>query len=256
MYKNNDYPFMIRQFALTDFKLRYNASILGYFWSLLNPLLQFGVLFLIFSVFLRFDVPYYALYLLLGIVVWNFLVEATNNAMNSVLGKASLIRKMNFPRQIIVVASNITSAISFMLNFFVVLLFIIVSGVNVNIALLSLFFPIYVILLLLLVTGLSFLLSALYARFRDIKHLWNIFLQLGFWLTPIVYPLTLVPEQYRLFFNLNPMHTVISSMREILIYGKMPELFPSVVLAVSALTLLFTGYLLFRNMSEDFAEYV
>ena len=254
MASEHNYWFLVRQFAITDFKLRYNNSILGYFWSLLNPLLQFGVLLLVFSIFIRFDVPHYNLYLLLGIVMWGFLVESTNNSMNSMLGKAPLIKKIYFPRQIVIIASNITSSISFILNMFLFSLFFIFFKVQLSFTVI--FLPIYLILFFIFIIGLSFLLSALYVRFRDISHLWGIFLQLSFWFTPIVYPITLVPEKYRFFFNFNPMYTVIHNLREILIYGRMPELFSTVVLAISSLALFFIGYFIFDEMSDKFAEYI
>ena len=237
MKSQNNYWFLVRQFALNDFKLRYNNSILGYFWSLLNPLLHFGVLFLIFSVFLRFDVPYYSLYLLSGVVLWSFLVESTNNAMDSLLGKSSLIRKINFPKQIIVIASNINSIVGFAINFIVISAFFIVSKVKLSATLL--FLPVYGLSLLLLAIGLSFFLSALYIRFRDIKHLWGVFLQLGFWLTPVVYPVSVIPEKFRLLFNLNPMYGIIHNFREILIYGNMPEIYSTLFSLAFSLLIFF-----------------
>ena len=250
----NNYWFLVRQFAITDFKLRYNNSIMGYFWSLLNPLLQFGVLFLVFSVFLRFDVPYYGLYLLLGVVLWSFLVESTNNAMNSLLEKTSLIRKINFPKQIIIIASNINSVIGFVINLTLISAFFIISKVKLSASLL--FLPVYVLSLLLFAVGLSFLLSALYVRFRDVKHLWGFFLQLGFWITPIIYPVSAIPEMFRLLFNFNPMYGIIHNFREIAIYGNMPEIYSTLFsLAFSILTF-FLGYFLFKSMSDKFAEYI
>jgi len=254
MKSQNNYWFLVRQFALNDFKLRYNNSILGYFWSLLNPLLHFGVLFLIFSVFLRFDVPYYSLYLLSGVVLWSFLVESTNNAMDSLLGKSSLIRKINFPKQIIVIASNINSIVGFAINFIVISAFFIVSKVKLSATLL--FLPVYGLSLLLLAIGLSFFLSALYIRFRDIKHLWGVFLQLGFWLTPVIYPVSVIPEKFRLLFNLNPMYGIIHNFREIVIYGNTPEIYSTLFSLAFSLLIFFLGYLLFEHMSDKFAEYI
>jgi len=250
----NKYWFLIKQFAITDFKLRYSNSILGYFWSLLNPLLQFGVLLLVFSVILRFDVPYYGLYLLLGIVMWSFLVEATNSTMTSLLEKASLIKKINFQKQVIVISSNLRSLIGLILNLLVVSLFFIFFGVKLSITML--FFPFYLIIFFILTTGLSFFLSALYLRFRDIHYLWGIILQLGFWLTPIVYPINSVPERFSFLFNFNPMYGIIHNSREILIYGRMPEIYSTITLLFFSFVLFFIGYFTFKKMSDRFAEYV
>lgn len=252
--RNMRYGFLIEQLAWTDFKLRYNASVLGYFWSLLNPLLQFGVLFLVFSIFMRFDVPNYGLYLLLGIIFWQFLSEATNNAMISLLNKALLIKKMNFPREIIVFASNLTTSIGFFLNLVVFVVFLIFAGIGFSWSII--FFPLYLMILLAIISGLSFLLSALYIRFRDIQHIWTVLLQLGFWLTPIAYPATLVPDKFRVLFNLNPFYAIIDNSREILIYGKMPDTVSTIISILLAGLIFFIGYFTFKKMSGSFAEYI
>jgi len=252
-YKNK-YWFLVKQFAISDFKLRYNNSILGYFWSLMNPLLQFGVLLLVFSIFLRFDVPHYNVYLLLGVIMWSFLAESTNNAMDSLLGKSSLIKNTNFPRSIIIIASNITTSMGFILNLIVLLIFFIVFRVKLSVTMF--FFPFYLIFFFLLIAGLSLFLSALYVRFRDIQHIWRIFLQIGFWLTPIVYPLSIVPEKFRFLFNINPMYGIIHNSREILIYGNMPEIYSTFSLMFLSLVLLFIGYFTFSKLSNKFAEYL
>ena len=123
--------FLLTQLALTDFKLRYNNSVLGYLWSLLNPLLIFSVYYLVFSVFMRFEgVSHYQLYLLLGILLWNYFAESTLNGMASIQYKSSLISKINFPKWIIVVASNLTSVLTLVINILIFSVFFILSGVS------------------------------------------------------------------------------------------------------------------------------
>ena len=142
----------------------------------------------------------------------------------------------------------------FAINFIVISAFFIVSKVKLSATLL--FLPVYGLSLLLLAIGLSFFLSALYIRFRDIKHLWGVFLQLGFWLTPVIYPVSVIPEKFRLLFNLNPMYGIIHNFREIVIYGNTPEIYSTLFSLAFSLLIFFLGYLLFEHMSDKFAEYI
>lgn len=243
---------LIKEFTLAEFKLYYKDSILGYLWSFLNPLMLFGTLYLIFTFFVRFDVPHYQLYLLLGIVIWNFLASATTISMEALLTKESLIKKVFFPHAVIVLSTCLSCLITFGFNllvFFVFLLFAkIIPG---PIFLLGL---VYLLPLFLLVLGLSFFLSALFINFRDLSHIWQVILQIGFWLTPIVYPATLIPKKLQLFFLINPMYGIIKSLRELFIYQTLPSLNSALVVSFMALVFLALGYWFFIWRSPYFAE--
>ena len=123
-----NYLYLTLVMAITDFKIKYDNSVLGYLWSLLKPLLMFGTLYLVFSVFVRWDVENYRLYLLLGIILWNFLSEVTLNSMVLLEGKASIIKKIYFPRWIIVIASSLTSLLTLLLNIGVFFIFFGLGG--------------------------------------------------------------------------------------------------------------------------------
>jgi ABC-type polysaccharide/polyol phosphate export permease len=172
--------------AITDFKIKYDNSVLGYLWSLLKPLLMFGTLYLVFSVFVRWNVENYKLHLLLGIMLWNFLAEVTLNSMVLLEGKASILKKIFFPRWIIVIASSLTSLLTLLLNIVVFFIFFIFSGAHFQHNMW--FFPLFLAEFYVFVVGLTLLLCALYPKFRDVHHIWEVFAQLGFWATPIVYP--------------------------------------------------------------------
>lgn len=183
---------LLRELVITDFKLRYQGSVLGYIWSLLKPLLLFGIMYIVFIHFLRFGdgIPHFAVALLLGIVMWTFFTESTSQGMQAIVGRGDLIRKINFPKYIIVLSGTISALINFILNLLVVFTFMIFDGVSPSWSMLL--FPVSVLCLYVFSLGLAFLLSAAYVKYRDFSHLWDVVLQALFYGTPIIYPLQMV----------------------------------------------------------------
>jgi ABC-2 type transport system permease protein len=185
---------LLRELVITDFKLRYQGSVLGYVWSLLKPLMLFAIMFVVFVHFLRFGegIPHFAVSLLLGLVLWSFFTEATSQGMQAIVNRGDLIRKINFPKYIIVISGTISALINLGLNLLVVFVFMIFDGVHFTWSLLL--FPMTVLLIYLFSLGLAFFLAAFYVKYRDISHLWEVFLQGLFYATPILYPLQMVIE--------------------------------------------------------------
>ena len=183
---------LLRELVITDFKLRYQGSILGYVWSLLKPLMLFAIMYVVFIHFLRFGngIPHFAVALLLGIVMWTFFIEATNQGMQAIVLRGDLIRKINFPKYIIVISGTISALINLIFNLAVVLAFMIFDGVSFSWS--ALLFPLNLLLLYVFALGLAFFLAAAYVKYRDISHLWEVFLQGLFYATPIIYPLQMV----------------------------------------------------------------
>lgn len=183
---------LLRELVITDFKLRYQGSALGYIWSLLKPLMLFAIMYVVFVHFLRFGagIEHFAISLLLGLVLWSFFVEATNQGMQAIVNRGDLIRKINFPKYIIVISATVSALINLVLNFFVVFIFMMFDGVTISWTVLL--FPLTVLLIYGFSLGLAFLLSAAYLKYRDISHLWEVFLQGLFYATPIIYPLQMV----------------------------------------------------------------
>lgn len=250
-----NYLFMTSVIALTDFKIKYDNSILGYLWSLLKPLLMFGTLYLVFSVFVRWDVENYRLYLLLGIILWNFFAEVTLNSMVLLEGKSSILKKINFPRWIIVIASSLTSLFTLMLNLVVFFIFFIVSGSHFHFS--NLLLIVYLIELYIFSVGFALFLCALYPKFRDIHHIWEVFAQLGFWLTPIVYPISIVPAKYHRLIFLNPAARIIQGARQALIDGQGSDflaLKSHLIIIFISSCLFLIGLALFNKLSVSFAE--
>lgn len=183
---------LLYELVKTDFKLRYQGSAIGYAWSLLKPIMLFAIMYVVFVRYLRFGegIQHYTVILLLGIVMWTFFVEATNQGMQSIVGRGDLIRKIKFPKYIIVMSSTISALINFLLNLVVVVVFMLFDGVNFGWS--ALLFPVTVVLLYVFALALAFLLSAIYVKYRDVAPIWEITTQALFYGTPIIYPLQMV----------------------------------------------------------------
>lgn len=252
--RRNNHAYLTLVMATTDFKIKYDNSALGYLWSLIKPLLMFGTLYVVFSVFMRWDVPNYKLYLLLGIILWNFFAEVTLNSMILLESKAPILKKIFFPRWIIVISSSLTSLLTLSVNLIVFFIFFAISDTKFSLTNFMLL-P-YLVELYFISVGVAMLLCSLYPKFRDIHHIWEVFVQLGFWATPIIYPIAAVPEKYQKLIFINPIARIIQGSREILI-GPL-ESFSTLMnhaIIISFAAVLFTGGLLmFNRFSKSFAE--
>ena len=214
---------LLRELVITDFKLRYQGSALGYLWSLLKPLFLFAILYVVFDQFLRLgrDVEHFPVYLLLGIVLWSFFTEATMNGLQSIINRGELIRKINFPKYIIVISGTISSLINLGLNLIVVFIFIVLNGVELRpeaLLIVPLIAELYISAL-----GIAFFLAALNVKFRDAGHLWEIFLQAAFYATPVLYPLQMVIQQSDFtakLLLLNPVAQIVQDSRHALVTAK------------------------------------
>jgi ABC-type polysaccharide/polyol phosphate export permease len=249
-----NYIYLTLVMAITDFRVKYDNSALGYLWSLLKPLLMFGTLYLVFSVFIRWDVENYKLHLLLGIILWNFLAEVTLQSMVLLEAKAAIIKKIYFPRWVVIIASSLTSLLTLFLNIVVFFFFFIFSDPPFCTS--ALLLGLYLIELYFFSVGVALLLSALYPKFRDIHHIWEVFVQLGFWVTPIIYPISVVPEKYHAFIFLNPMARIIQGSRQAIIGppGDFTSFTNHIILISVAAVFFLAGLTLFNKLSPSFAE--
>ena len=211
---------LLRELIITDFKLRYQGSVLGYAWSVLKPLFLFAILYLVFDKFLQLgrDIDHFPVYLLTGIVLWTFFTEATTQGLQSIIQRGALIRKINFPKYIIVISSTVSALINLAINLIVVLVFCILNGVTLRpeaFLILPLVLELYVFAL-----AIAFLLSAVNVKLRDIGYLWEVFLQAAFYATPILYPLQMVATQMpgaEKWLMLSPVAQIVQDVRHVLI---------------------------------------
>jgi ABC-2 type transport system permease protein len=220
--------------ARTEFKLRYFGSVLGYLWSLMRPLLFFGVLYFFFTEIVRIGkgIPHYGVYLLTGIVLWNCLAEATGNAVGCLVARESLLRKVRFPRMVIPLSVSLTATFNLGMNFIAVVVFALLNGVDPTLRWLELI-PI-AFGFVVLATGISMILSPLYVRYRDVQPIWEVALQAWFYASPIMY----ASSSYNRFAPdfehialLNPIATLITQMGHAFID---PEALPSAVTAAGS----------------------
>jgi ABC-2 type transport system permease protein len=204
---------ILREMVITDFKVRYQGSVLGYMWSVLRPLFLFTILYIVFVRFLRFgsDIPHYSVYLLMGIILWNFFAEATSSAMTSIVARGDLIKKISIPRYLVVVSSALSALINLAFNLVVLLLIAFLN--NVPIMKSWLLVPVFIIELFVLSIALGFLLSAVFVRYRDASYVWEVVMQAGFYATPIIYPLAIVPARWHSLIMLNPVAQAIQDAR-------------------------------------------
>jgi ABC-2 type transport system permease protein len=208
--------------AATDFKLRFFGSALGYLWSLVRPLLLFGVLYVVFTEIIRFGagVEHYPVYLLASLVLFTFFSEATSNGVTSLVDRENLLRKIRFPRLVIPLAVSLHALFNLTLNLIVVFVFVFASGIGPRLEWLEL--PLLVVLLALFSTGMTMLLSALYVRFRDVEPIWEVGLQLLFYGSPVLYVIGAVPDSVEEIAAMNPIAVVLTQMRHAVIDADAP----------------------------------
>jgi ABC-2 type transport system permease protein len=252
---------LIRELVISDFKLRYQNSFLGYLWSLLKPLMMFGVLYVVFTKIIKLgnDVPHYPSYLLLGLVLWTFFVEATVAGMNAIVGRGDMIRKVSIPKYTVVISSVLSAFVTFILNMIIVFVFMVAGEVPFRPEIFLAIF--YIIELVVLCLGISFLLSALYVKFRDFSHIWDVALQILFYATPIIYSLAIVPANFIKLVSISPLTQIIQDVRSVMITPETlttKEVFASQIgrlipmLIVVSITIYAAWY--FRRVSKNFAE--
>lgn len=248
------------QLALTEFKLKYAGSVLGYVWSLVKPMLLFGVLYVIFTFFFRLGkgIPNYPVYLLVGVVMWAFFAEATMSSLHAVVNRGDLLRKVDFPKIIIIVSASLTALLTFVLNFIVIVIFLIAGGIGFSIF--NFIYILVVLELFLFLLGLSFIFSTLFVKFRDFSHIWEVSLQVLFYATPIIYPISLIPQKVSKLIMLNPLAQIFQDARWALvdrnvktsweILGWPLNLVPLVIVIATLLI----GFFYFQISAKNFAE--
>lgn len=248
------YRFLIRQLVSRDFKTKYKRSVLGMFWSFLNPLLTMCVQYFVFSTIFKSDIPNYAVYLLIGIVAFNFFSEATGMALSSIVGNAGLITKVYMPKYIYPLTRVMSSVVNLGISLIPLVIVSLATGIQFKkSAVLTLFFLCCVIIFSL---GLGLLLSASMVFFRDTQFLWGVLNMIWMYATPIFYPESILPENFKIILRINPMYYFLKNARLCILDGISPE--PAVYMqcALMALGALAAGALVFRKSQDRFVLYL
>jgi lipopolysaccharide transport system permease protein len=252
--QRSNYASLILQFALKDFKIRYTHSVLGYTWSVINPVIFFGLYYIVATNFLNVDIPKYPAFLLLSVVMWNFFFEGSSRGVGSLLARADVLSKMVMPREVVVYSALLSAGLTFVINLMVLVVLLWITGTELTIA--AIHFPLLLIDLIALTLGVSLLLSPIYVRFHDIGYLWNIVLQVGFWMTPILYSELNVPERWRWIVWFNPVARILVDSRRSLVYGQFPGTQGFVITTVYSIGVLVLGILVFKRLQAKVADYL
>lgn len=244
---------LILQFALKDFKIRYTHSVLGYAWSVLNPLVFALIYYFVFSTFVRFDIPNYPGFLLIGIILWSFFSEGSSNGVASLLARSSILTKVNMPRHVVVFAAILNALLTFAISLVVLAGILWWSGVHVTIAAVA--FPVMLFDLVLITLGIALFLAPLHVRYHDIGYLWGLAVQVGFWLTPIIYQEVMIPQRWQWLMTYNPMARIILYSRQSVIYGVWPDWDGILKTTLVALLVLAAGWAMFQRQQARLVEH-
>ena len=257
---------LLKELTKTDFKLRYQGSVLGYLWALLRPLLMFAILYIVFAKLLKIgnDIPHYPVYLLCGTSMWSFFTECTSQGIQAIVQRGDLLRKISFPKYIVVVSATLTAVINMLINLVVIVIFALINGVTPSWSWL-LVVP-ALLQLYLLSLGIAFLLGSINVKYRDITSIWDVLVQALFYAVPIIYPISMVASTSSIaakIILLNPISQSIQDIRFGLIthetittWNYLGNIFLSFLPLIITLVLLVVGALVFRRKSKFFAEEV
>ena len=239
-------------FALNDVKLRYRNSVLGFLWTFLEPLLMLSVLYFVFTNIIKSDIENYPLYLLLGLIVWYMFSRATTMGLSSLLDRSSIIQKVYFRREIVVVSSCLTALIMMTFEFAAFMVFAVVLQFIPPLT--AILLPFLLIDLFILSLGISLLLSVLNVYFRDIRFIWQVLLQAGFFLSPIIYKLDMFPENIRKILEINPLVPILDVTHNLVLYGSLPTINSAGYIIGCTVILFVIGLVVFKIKSKRLVE--
>ena len=247
------YREMIVSLVRKDLKGRYKGSVLGFLWTFLNPLLQLLVYTMVFSVILKSGIPNYYLHLFVALVPWIFFASSLTTGAKLVLDQKNMIKKIYFPREVLPVAYTLSSFCNMLFSFLIIFLVIAVMRLGISFAALPWLIPVMAIQFVL-VLGMNLITSAVTVYIRDLEHIMGVVSMAWMYLSPVVYGIDFVPENWHRWYLLNPMAPLVLSYRDILYYHRAPHLMHLAIAAGISLLILLLGYLLFEKLQRRFAE--
>ncbi len=256
MYSFKKYKFLLSQLVSRDFKVKYKRSVLGILWSLLYPVLTMTVMALVFTNMFKMSTPgvSYLVYLMSGLVIFNYFSEASNLAMSSVVANFGLINKVYMPKYIFPLSKCLFVGINFLLTLIPLYAIIFITGTGVNIH--HLLLPYVFLCLFLFTVGMGFILSAISVFLRDMFYIYGVVITLWTYMTPIMYDISIIPESLMIIFKLNPMYWFIKFVRDIILYNVTPGLNVWVYCGIFAIGFLLLGMFIFKKTQDKFIYYV
>ncbi len=248
------YRQMIVSLVRKELRGRYKGSVLGFLWTFINPLLQLIVYSIVFSTIMRVvDTDKYYLFLFVALIPWIFFSTSVSGGANSIIANKDMVTKIYFPREVLPISYVTSCFVNMLFCFIVIFAVLIVSGTGINPAVL-IYLPVVMIIEYILALGITLITSSVTVFFRDLEHILGIVMMAWMYLTPIMYTPDMVPEQYRLLFNINPMCSIIISYRDILYYKRAPEMATLLYSAGLGIILLVVGFMVFSVLKKKFAE--
>lgn len=241
---------LLKELVTRDIKTKYRRSILGVLWTLLNPLLMMLVLSVVFSHIFKFQVENYPLYILSGQVVFNFFSESTSSAMSSIIQNAPLIKKVYIPKYLFTLSRVASSIVNVMASFCALIVVMIFSDVELNFTVLLLIVPMAI--LIVLSTGVGLLLATIAVKFRDIIHLYGVLITALTYLTPVIYPISILSPKIRFFVELNPLTGILNMFRNLMLYNTLPTLGQLLISSVIAVGTFLFGLFVFYKSQDKF----
>lgn len=245
---------LIKLFAITDLKSRYRNSFLGFAWTIIEPLLILSILFLVFTHIMKLQIENYPLHLLLGIILWNGFARGTNMGIACITNRTSIIKNIYFPREILPLSSTITSLLMFCFEFLIFVIFLAVFKFVPTLSILYLV-PI-VFLYFFLILGISFPLSVLSVKFKDMQYIWTIILQAGFFISPIIYQLDMFPNPIKQILLLSPVAQIINMSYDVTLLNSLPPLGDVVYTILISLAIFIIGYIIFIRLQKNIVEVI
>lgn len=248
------YTWLLEELVKKDLKIKYRRSILGYVWSILNPLLMMVVLTIVFSNLFKFDIPNYPLYLLSGQLLFGFFSDATTQSMNSIVLGASLIKKVYLPKYIFPISRILSSFVTMIFSLLALLIVMIATSSTFHLTLILV--PVALFYLFIFSTGIGLILATLVVFFRDVEYLYGVFLTIFMYLTPIIYPFSIIPAWIKPAIMFNPMTSYVEFFRECVIYGQWPTIQLHMICVLWSICILILGIILFKKNENKFILYI
>ncbi len=248
------YRFLVMELIIRNIKTRYKRSFLGVAWTMVNPLLTMLVMTIVFSQLFAFELPRYPIYILSGLLLWNFFAETTVSAIRNLVWSSRLIKRIRIPSSIFAVAAVGTGLVNLIIALLPLSLIILITKSHLGIALL--FLPVSIVLASIFALGVGLAISAQAVFFTDVVDMYQILLLAWMYLTPIFYPQEIIAEKFQWIVFINPMYYLLECFRSPIYYNQFPE--PNIVIAavIISITTLFLGGLIFINKSDQFAYYI
>lgn len=241
---------LLSELIARDIKIKYRKSVLGVLWTLLNPLFMMIILSIVFMNLFRFDIEYFPVYLLSGQLIFNFYSESTNTSMSAIMDNGPLIKKIYVPKYLFVLSRVSSSTINLLASF--TALICVMLAMRVELHYMVLLAPIPLFFLIVFSLGVGLILSAITVKFRDVMHLYSVFVTALMYLTPVIYPMSILPEWLEPIVRLNPITNILQMFRNVMLYNTLPDLMSIAMAIVECAVMLSLGLYVFYENQDEF----